>query len=338
MTAQRMFSTHRNQRPLCSGPFLIGAAALVAVVAAGGSALGLAQQAPESGAERAVKALLAPESWLTDVAARDGGLVAVGERGHILRSTDGGQTWTQSDVETRALLTGVAMRGQLGWAVGHDEVVVRTRDGGATWQRVHNAPEREQPLLDVWFADDRRGLAVGAYGTLVATADGGDTWDSRTIHEDDDYHLNQIAAAADGTLFVAGEAGHLYRSTDAGATWQPLPSPYEGSFFGLLPRRDGSLLAFGLRGHLYRSADRGETWTVIETGTVETLTCALELGNGRFVVGGMAGTLLWSDAAGTGVTLQELPDRKAIVALAPGADGTVTMVGEGGARRARIPQ
>jgi photosystem II stability/assembly factor-like uncharacterized protein len=289
--------------------------------------------------QHAVKAPLAVSSLLLGAAVRDDLVVAVGERGHILVSADSGRSWRQAEVETRALLTGVFMHdARLGWAVGHDEVVVRTRDGGLTWTRVHNAPEHEKPLLDVWFADARTGLAVGAYGGLLATDDGGDTWTPRKVRGEDDFHLNQIAAAADGTLFLAGEAGHLYRSGDKGVTWQPLPSPYEGSFFGLLPRPDGSLLAFGLRGHLYLSPDGGRSWAPIATGTEETLTCALDLGSGRFVVGGMAGTVLWSDEAGTAVRRQELPDRKAIAALAQAAPGTLLLFGEGGARRIEIPR
>jgi photosystem II stability/assembly factor-like uncharacterized protein len=289
--------------------------------------------------ERAAKAPLAVSSLLLDAAVQDGLVVAVGERGHVLISADAGQSWRQAEVETRALLTGVHMHdARLGWAVGHDEVVVRTRDGGLTWERVHNAPENEKPLLDVWFADARAGLAVGAYGGLLATSDGGDTWAPRTVHGGDEFHLNQIAEAEDGTLFLAGEAGHLYRSDDKGATWQALPSPYDGSFFGLLPMPDGSLLAFGLRGHLYRSPDGGRTWTPIETGTEETLTCALDLGSGRFVVGGTAGTLLWSEGVGAAVRRQDLPDRKAIVALAQTRPGTLLLFGEGGVRRIEIPR
>jgi len=312
-------------------------------VAAAAMTLCLAAGAPagQAGAARemSIKAPLASSSLLLDVAVRDGVMVAVGERGHVLISGDQGRTWRQSDVPTRALLTGVFMfDARLGWAVGHDEVVVRTRDGGLTWDRVHYAPERERPLLDVWFADARTGLAVGAYGRLLATTDGGDTWTPSIVHGEDDFHLNQIAAASDGTLFVAAEAGHLYRSDDKGATWQPMASPYDGSFFGLLPLPDGSLLVFGLRGHLYRSPDKGRSWTAMATGTEQTLTSALDLGSGRFVVGGMGGTLLWSDAAGTAVRKQDLPDRKAIVALAPGAPGTLLLFGEGGVRRVDIPR
>ncbi|MBE3098594.1 MAG: hypothetical protein IMZ44_15875, partial [Planctomycetes bacterium] len=182
----------------------------------------LAPAAPagQAGAAResSIKAPLAPSSLLVDVAVRDGVTVAVGERGHVLVSGDQGRSWRQAEVATRALLTGVFMQdARLGWAVGHDEVVVRTRDGGLTWDKIHDAPERERPLLDVWFADAHTGLAVGAYGGLLATTDGGETWTPRTVHGEDDFHLNQIAAAADGTLFLAAEAGHLYRSDDKGA-------------------------------------------------------------------------------------------------------------------------
>jgi photosystem II stability/assembly factor-like uncharacterized protein len=311
----------------------LGACALATLV-------GVAAHTADTGkadGDSAVKAPLAPRALLLDVAARDGVLVAVGERGHILLSRDGGASWTQADVPTRALLTGVFMHdGQLGWAVGHDEVALRTSDGGKTWERVNHAPESEKPLLDVWFADAQRGLAVGAYGHLLATSDGGTTWEPRPVNGGDDFHLNAIVQARDGTLYLAAESGHLYRSDDGGATWQVLPSPYQGSFFGVLPLSDGPVLAFGLRGNMYRSADKGQTWTRIDTGTEETLTSALELGPGRLVIGGMAGTLLWSDDGGVTVRKQELPDRKAIVALAAGDERTLLTFGEAGARRVEI--
>ena len=324
-------ASHRFPRCVLVGCALV--ASLDAAATAAGDERGL------PAGDRALKVPLASRSLLLDVTERDGRLVAVGERGHILVSRDGGGSWTQADVPTRSLLTGVFMHdGQLGWAVGHDHVALRTKDGGLTWERVNYAPEKEHPLLDVWFADARRGLAVGAYGELFATSDGGNTWAPRPVNGSDDFHLNQIAAARDGTLYLAAEAGRLYRSDDGGTTWQVLPSPYQGSFFGLLPLSDGSLLAFGLRGNLYRSLDGGRKWARIETGTEATLTSALELGPGRYVVAGMAGTLLWSDGASGAVRKQELPGRRAIVAMARSDDRNLVVVGEGGVHRVDIPR
>ena len=289
--------------------------------------------------EWAVEARLAPRSLLLDVARGGGRLVAVGERGHILVSSDDGASWVQGKVPTRALLTGIHMHdGRLGWAVGHDAVVLRTRDGGTTWERVLDAPELERPLLDVWFADAERGLAASAYGELVATRDGGDTWQRRSIRDGEDFHLNQLAAAVDGTLYVAAEAGHLYRSDDGGESWRSLPSPYEGSFFGVLPLAEGPVLAFGLRGRLFSSSDRGETWTRIATGTEATLLCAAELDPGRFVVAGMEGTLVWGEGVTGPVDTEQRPDRHAIVALAPGGGRDLLLFGEGGVHRLELPR
>ena len=67
---------------------------------------------------------------------------------------------------TRALLTAVHMHDErTGWAVGHDAVILRTRDGGETWSLVHEAPEEELPLLDVWFRDERTGSRSGPTAT-----------------------------------------------------------------------------------------------------------------------------------------------------------------------------
>jgi len=50
---------------------------------------------------------LAPESMLLDVTRTSRGFVAVGERGHVILSTDG-KSWVQADnVPTRATLTNV---------------------------------------------------------------------------------------------------------------------------------------------------------------------------------------------------------------------------------------
>lgn len=306
-------------------------------------AAGLASPAPVGPGpplpEWAVIARLAPESLLLDVARSGERLLAVGERGHILVSSDGGASWTQAKVPTRALLTGVyLLDSQLGWAVGHDAVVLRTRDGGTTWERVHYAPEDERPLLDVWFKDAEHGLAASAYGELLATSDGGDSWQRRAIRDGDDFHLNQIVAARDGTLYVAAEAGHLYRSDDGGGSWLALPSPYEGSFFGVLPLAEGPVLAFGLRGRLFASDDRGKSWTRIETATEATLLSGLEIGPGRFVIAGMEGTLVWGEGVTGPVRTEGRPDRHAIVALAPNPGRGLLLVGEGGVRHLELPR
>lgn len=304
------------------------AATLVALVVVCGTAPAGPQTASE--VEWSIPARLAPVSLLLDAAQRGELIVAVGERGHILRSRDGGATWTQARVPSRALLTGIWLHDEkLGWAVGHDETILRTQDGGESWERVRYEPEAERPLLDVWFRDARHGFAVGAYGAFLVSDDGGTTWEERPIGEDD-YHLNSIADAGDGRLYLAAEAGHLYRSDDGGETWLALEAPYHGSFFGVLPLTDGALLAFGLRGNLLRSEDRGATWSEIATGTEATLMTGAELAGGRVIVAGLAGALLRSTDGGRTFRADAFEDRLARVAALPVRKGLL-LFGERGA-------
>jgi photosystem II stability/assembly factor-like uncharacterized protein len=306
----------------------------------------------------AVLAPLAPRSLLLDVGVVPGagGLIAVGERGHVLVSGDQGQSWTQRPAPARSNLTAVTFVDRdHGWAVGHDELILRTSDGGASWLLSHYAPERQQPLLAVWFADAAHGLAVGAFATVYATADGGASWRSvefaptplpaagaargakkaDRMRDDEGInqpHLNAIARGGDGALYLAAEAGHLYRSADGGQRWNELPSPYQGSFFGIVPLEGGSLLVFGLRGHLYRSDDAGGHWRALDSHSVALLGGGTRLADGTIVIVGLAGTVLVSSDGGQSFALRQQADRKGFAAVAPSGDGVV-VVGESGARR-----
>lgn len=300
---------------------------------------------------------LAPSSLILDLAAAGPRLVAVGERGHVLLSDDQGATWRQAkSVPTRAMLTAVYFAdAEYGWAVGHDETILNSVDGGETWTRSHFAPEAQQPLLDLWFANRVSGIAVGAYGAYLTTNDGGRSWsvskfappadparakEGAAAAEEElppDYHLNRIVGVGN-RLYIAAEGGQLYRSDDRGARWRALPSPYEGSFFGLVPIRGEGLLAFGLRGHLYRSADAGETWHALESHTTAMLTDGVAVNDLRVVIGGLAGVLLVSGDAGETFRLTQQEDRKGVSALLPGPAGTVIVAGEGGVRAVRLDQ
>ncbi len=290
-----------------------------------------------------MEAPLAIDSLLLDGAVAGSRLVVVGERGHILISDDDGASWTQAMVPTRVLLTAVHMHDErTGWAVGHDAVILRTGDGGETWTMVHQAPEEELPLLDVWFRDERAGFAVGAYGYFLATEDGGDSWISRTVSEDD-FHLNALLPVAERSpgsrrpasqrLYIAAEAGVAYRSDDGGKTWRELPSPYAGSWFGGLALDEERVFLTGLRGHLFRSEDAGETWTQVPAGTTATLTGAVRLPSRSIVITGLEGSVLISEDGGRSVSARRLPSREGISAALPLANGAMLLIGEFGVRR-----
>ncbi|MHB0970031.1 MAG: WD40/YVTN/BNR-like repeat-containing protein [Thermoanaerobaculia bacterium] len=294
-------------------------------------AIALAAQPQKAVEEESIKAPLAARSLLLDAARAGSSLVVVGERGHILVSSDSGKSWRQADVPTRAMLTGVHFHdAKLGWAVGHDAVILRTRDGGTKWELVHSAPEDETPFLDVWFADAQTGFAIGAYGRCFATRDGGTTWEEQPV-SDDDFHLNQIARSASGRIYIAAESGNAFRSDDGGTTWTPLTVPYEGSLFGVLPLEGDAVLLFGLRGHLLRSEDAGATWAPVETGTTAMLNSGVRLPDGTIAICALGGVVLVSHDGGRTFQVHQQSTRAGLQGVFDAGNGRVLLVGEAGA-------
>jgi len=330
-----------------------GAAAIAATI--GAAALAQGATVIDPGLLPAEAAPLAQKSLLLDLAQAGSRYVAVGERGHVLTSDNRGQTWSQAaGVPSQEMLTSVCFSDeQHGVAVGHDEIALVTSDAGNSWQRTHYAPDARQPLLDV-LCNGSDVIAVGAYGAYFTSSDRGATWASRKFdaqpvpvkkgvppkagdpqaeHEiGADFHLNRIVGASGSRLYIAAEAGHLYRSDDAGKTWNELPSPYEGSFFGILPLDGDALLAYGLRGHLYRSDDGGQTWRHIEVGTDAMLNDAVRTPQNGVAIVGLSGTVLLSKDGGETFTLHQQPDRKGLSAALPVGVTELVTAGEAGVR------
>src|SRR5229473_1345081 len=113
-------------------------------------------------------------NWLFAVATPDSStIVAVGERGIIVRSTDGGETWTRQDSGTSNHLNGVSfVNASIGTATGGLGTILRTVDGGETWTTQPSGTSLN--LGGVSFVDERTGTVVGARGTILRTIDGGE--------------------------------------------------------------------------------------------------------------------------------------------------------------------
>ena len=256
--------------------------------------------------------------------------IAVGERGFILLNDDG-QHWRPAKTVGTATLTAITRRGSQLWAVGHDASILKSTDRGASWRRVHYAPAKQRPLLDVLFVDDTHGFAVGAYGYFLETVDGGEHWASRMIAPGD-HHFNALAMLANSNLLIAGEAGTLLRSTDLGKNWQLLTSPYAGSWFGVLPIGKSGAVIFGLRGQLYRTEDAGEHWTALVSHTGAALMGGRILADGTVAVVGQGGVVLISTDQAQTFTLHSQPGNAAFATLL-GDDRQWWLLGESGVTR-----
>src|SRR5438874_2648949 len=105
-------------------------------------------------------------------------MVAVGELGTIVRTTDGGHRWTQISSGTTRNLRGVSFAGpNAGTAVGASGTILRSTDAGATWTAQVSGTTWD--LNGVSFTDANTGTAVGSAGTILRTTNGGAAWSAQ---------------------------------------------------------------------------------------------------------------------------------------------------------------
>ena len=272
-----------------------------------------------------------PNMLLLDGAVAGPLIVAVGERGTILNSADDGHTWQSAEVSAVATLTGVSFAdgGRDGWAVGHDALILVTHDGGRSWKKQWQGENLQESFLDVLALDAQRVIAVGAYGLFLSTENGGQTWTRRRISEDD-FHFNRLTRGPGSSLYLAGERGTLLRSYDSGTHWERIDSPYDGSFYGILPLDRTTLIAYGLRGRIFRSSDDGATWTPVANDLRVLLATATVMKNGSILFAGQSRAWLVSRDGGKTVAPWSPPVTSAVAEVIPLADGTLLALGEAG--------
>ena len=253
--------------------------------------------------------------------------VAVGDRGVVLLSDDGGARWRQArSVPVSFTLTSVSFAdAQHGWAVGHGGSVIVTRDGGETWRVQRVVTTEDRPLFSVHFFDAHSGVAVGLWSLVLVTSDGGETWQERPLQpmpgaRKADLNLLGLFAGTDGVLFAAAERGQVLRSDDRGATWTYLSTGYSGSLWCGAVLADGALLVGGQRGTLLRSEDHGQTWKPLRLDTKSSVTGIAAAARGVTLVG--LDGLLARSGDGRDFTIEARPDGVAITStLATPRDG-----------------
>ncbi|HEV3073927.1 MAG TPA: hypothetical protein VHB47_05855 [Thermoanaerobaculia bacterium] len=226
---------------------------------------------------------------------------AVVETAGLLKSADGGASWTEIDhgFDPTLLLETVAVGpdGAL-YASGEAAGIWRSRDSGATWKKFSS-------LVALQFAFDARQkdtiYIVDGFDPWKS-ADGGATWTKirMGLGPEGPDRCYTIAAhpKRSGVLLVGTSAG-LFRSADGGATWQQVDPECSGEallFDPLRPQRVyAGCIATPYGGPPFNgvveSLDGGATWQPATSGlgTQGVLALAATRGAPRTVYAGTAG-------------------------------------------------
>jgi len=250
----------------------------------------------------------------------------------VLRSTDGGFTWSPAGALPDTISQLLFVGGRL-YAAGALGVWVSS-DGGTTWNPSSQGLSA-RTYKDLTAAGGA--LYVDAMEGLLASTDGGIHWRQLRNPALPQPPLARILATAPGTLYAAtgvdaAFSNTIFRSTDGGATWTQIDPGLGGRAIVLAvdPRHPNVLYAGSdmLSGpdqilcHLARSTDAGRPWACLFTEAsvrrlmVEPATSIL-----YYLSGGRVGALVNSRLEARDAGLP--PGQTEAIAFDPRKGGTI---------------
>ncbi|SEF90633.1 WD40/YVTN/BNR-like repeat-containing protein [Marinobacterium lutimaris] len=294
--------------------------------------------------EPALKSDLAASRMLLDIERAGSKLVAVGERGHILISSDEADTWQQAPAPVRVTLTNTFFVDEsFGWAVGHDGVVLKTEDGGRNWRKVMDG-ERANKLM---LAHAEARLAE-LEDELEAAADEQQREELEFELENRTYMAEDAAAFADegpsrpfldlwfkdrNEGLVIGAFGLILHTNDGGETWSAwfdrLDNPTQFHLNAISHIGDQLYIA-AEAGNLYRSADWGQHWELLDSPYDGSFFGITGNDRGRIIAFGLRGNAFQSDDWGDSWETIETGVDSTLFSGAMLADGSAVLVGAAG--------
>lgn len=183
---------------------------------------------------------------------------AVAEGGVLIRTTDGGETWTAQQLAGD--LEGIAFNGAgVGIAVNDDGVAYRTTDGLA-WAPVATGAG---DLRGVAFGTPTTVFAAGRDGGGARSADGGLTWTALSTGA---AERTEAVAAAGSRLWAVGRGGEIRFSPDGGLTWSAQASGTAADLESIRMLDEQNGYIGGSNDTVLRTTDGGTTWTAVSNG------------------------------------------------------------------------
>jgi photosystem II stability/assembly factor-like uncharacterized protein len=196
----------------------------------------------------------------------DANTIFFGHHNGIMRSTDGGRTWSalvdRPNFDAMGLAVSRANPRQM-YLAGHNLFQMST-DAGASWQPIeHNLPGTDIHGFAMSPGDANHLLALVAGQGGFQSMDAGRTWQPLGGQMPGDVMALAMDGGTPTTIYAASMSAGVVRSSDGGQSWAPArQTTTVGGVYTLAVSPGAAQTVYaGGDGGLFQSTDGGITWS-----------------------------------------------------------------------------
>ena len=188
-------------------------------------------------------------------------LIAVGEAGTILYTSDGGHNWSpQSSGVSHNLYAIEFINDSTGYACGSSGIILCTSDGGSNWSPQVSGVLNY--LTSIEFINDSIGYICGGNlntGTILYTSDGGSSWSPQVSGVPNS--LYSIEFINDSISYICGDNGIILYTSDGGSNWSPQASGVLNYLYSIEFVNNSTGYICGSSGIILYTSDGGNNWS-----------------------------------------------------------------------------
>ena len=269
-----------------------------------------------------------------------------GNNGTILKTTDGGTTWTDVSLSSTNPVNSLSfINTTTGWACtgdvdssGSTGEIWATTDGGANWTQQSNTPSTEA-RLGISFIDASNGWVSGSKNGPMEvwnTTDGGANYSTQGngnifgwMYDIEALDANNVWTV--GGTFFPSVSGLVVSSSDGGATWTDITSGTPPFLYAIDMVDASNVFVAGDAGTILSTTDGGSNWNTLTSGTTEILwgisfaylTYGLACGENGAMVSTTDGSTWNSENTGNSESYYGVYMIDSITAWAVGSNGTI---------------
>ena len=247
---------------------------------------------------------------------------AVGDNATIIKTTDGGISWSQKYVPGPPYLKSVSFpNSQTGYVAGFDEMaftkILKTTNGGENWTIVGDQFFQRNPAWTVFFLNAETGFVGSGSGNSIArTSDGGITWD--LVFNDPRFGIYSIDFKDQSTGFATTNAydldtitelnSSILKTTNGGFNWEIIYTEEYGNLYNVNFTNGNTGYVSGEGQDLIKTTNAGESWFSLPIGFDQIFIHSFYLNNDTGYLSSSSGLFIKTTNGGNNWNTIGLPE------------------------------